>query len=73
MATSVDPLSLPAAYRAEAASLQPNVSSALAFIQTMLDEQRATMEQVTCHCCGKSLAQCYGDTATKAGKACNPL
>lgn len=73
VATPVDPSKLPAAHRPDAATLPSNVASSLAFIQTMLDEQRPTMELVTCHCCGKSLAQCYLDTATKAAKACSPL
>ena len=64
---------LPAAHRPDAATLPLNVATSLAFIEKMLNEQRPTMELVTCHCCGKALAQCYLDTATKAAKACSPL
>lgn len=73
VALPVDPASLPAAHRADAATLPQNVASSLAFIQMMLTEQRSTMDLVTCHCCNKTLAQCYLDTATKAAKACSPL
>lgn len=69
----VDGSKLPAAYRAEAATLPQNVAASLAFIEMMLTEQRPTIDLVTCHCCNKSLAQCYLDTATKAAKACSPL
>jgi hypothetical protein len=72
-APPVDVTKLPPAHQAGAASLQPNVAASLVFIQTMLTEHKSTMEQVTCYCCGKSLAQCYMDTATKAAKACSPL
>lgn len=68
-----DVAKLPPAHQADAARLQPNVASSLIFIQQMLDDHRPTMEQVTCYCCNKSLAQCYLDTATKAAKACSPL
>lgn len=70
---AVDPAKLPAAYRADA-NLSANVAQNLVFIEEMLNgPHRPTMEQVTCHCCNKSLAQCYMDTATKAAKACSPL
>ena len=72
VATPVDASKLPAAYRADA-GIPQNVAMNLAFIETMLTEQRPTMDLVTCHCCSKSLAQCYLDTATKAAKACSPL
>ena len=72
VATPVDPSKLPAAYRADA-GIPQNVAASLAFIEMMLTEQRPTMELVTCHCCSKSLAQCFLDTATKAAKACSPL
>lgn len=74
VATPVDASKLPAAYRADAAMLPANVASNLVFIEDMLNgKYRSTMDQVTCHCCNKSLAQCYSDTATKADKACSPL
>ena len=73
VATPFDAMTLPPAHRADAGRLPGNVLSRLAFIHTMLEEHKATMEQVTCYCCGKPLAQCYMDTATKAAKACSPL
>lgn len=72
-ATPFDPLTLPPAHRLDAARLPGNVLSSLAFIHTMLEEHKDTMQQVTCYCCGKPLSQCYMDTATKAAKACSPL
>jgi hypothetical protein len=70
---SVDVTKLPPAHQADAAQLAPDIASSLVFIQSMLEEHKPTMEKVTCYCCGKSLAQCYLDTATKAAKACSPL
>ena len=70
---AVDPAKLPAAYRADM-NLPANVAQNLVFIEEMLNgPHRPTMDQVTCHCCNKSLSQCYMDTATKADKACSPL
>ena len=71
--TPVDPAKLPEAWRADAAGLPAHVLEPLAFIKFMLDEHEPTMSQVVCHCCNKSLAQCYLDTATRAAKACSPL
>ena len=73
VASAIDVTKLPPAHQADAAKLPPNIASSLVFIQSMLDDHKSTMEQVTCYCCGKSLAQCYLDTATKAAKACSPL
>ena len=72
-APAVDPAKLPAAYRADK-NIPANVATNLVFIEEMLNgPHRPTMDQVTCHCCNKSLSQCYMDTATKAAKACSPL
>lgn len=72
-ATPIDPAAFPEAWRADAPQLPRNVQEPLAFIKTMLDAHKATMDQVTCHCCGKSLTKCYTDTAMRAAKACSPL
>lgn len=44
----------------------------LEFIAVALHDHRETLEQVTCHCCGKPLATCYEQTLTGAQGACPP-
>lgn len=70
---AIDAGRIPEAWRAELTSLPPNATEALVFIKTMLDSHAADMDQLTCHCCKKTLKQCYLDTATRAPKACSPL
>ena len=69
----VDPMKVPEAWRTDVVGLPPHFGKSLAFIKTMLDGHETTMRAVVCYCCGKSLYQCYADTAKRAAKACSPL
>lgn len=69
----VDPATVPPAWRNDVGELPPHIGKNLAFVQTMLTDREATMKAVTCYCCGKSLHQCYADTANRTAKACSPL
>ena len=48
------------------------VGAQLEFLAVALKTQKATLDQVTCHCCGKSLSACYEETLTGAAGACPP-
>ena len=41
-----------------------------AFVEYTLAHLSPTIEQVTCHCCKKTLKQCLGEMGTGAAGAC---
>lgn len=40
---------------------EPDMNDKPAFYTFLLKTMPQTLEEVTCHCCGKSLGKCYGD------------
>ena len=72
-APTADRSKLPAAWKDASDVLPDTWVASLAFIDTMLVEHEGTAEKVTCHCCKKSLAQCFRETRDRVQGSCPPL
>lgn len=64
---------VPAAWADVADQLPPSWVGSLAFAETMVKDHGAVIDQVTCHCCNKSLGECFRGTIGRQPNSCPPL